>query len=92
MSTRVTVAVDAMGGDRAPGEIVAGALQAADELGVEDAAALPSKAAVVQAIRQAQGSQEQPQEQPQRASTRESRTPTARRAAMLRRRRAQGRL
>jgi glycerol-3-phosphate acyltransferase PlsX len=34
MSTRVTVAVDAMGGDRAPGEIVAGALQAAGELGV----------------------------------------------------------
>lgn len=29
-----TIAVDAMGGDRAPGEIVAGALQAADELGV----------------------------------------------------------
>jgi glycerol-3-phosphate acyltransferase PlsX len=33
MTARVTVAVDAMGGDRAPGEIVAGALQAADELG-----------------------------------------------------------
>lgn len=30
----VVVAVDAMGGDRAPAEIVAGALQAADELGV----------------------------------------------------------
>ena len=30
----VTVAVDAMGGDLAPGEIVAGALQAADDLGV----------------------------------------------------------
>lgn len=29
-----TIAVDAMGGDRAPGEIVAGALQAAEELGV----------------------------------------------------------
>jgi glycerol-3-phosphate acyltransferase PlsX len=29
-----TIAVDAMGGDRAPGEIVAGAVQAADELGV----------------------------------------------------------
>ena len=29
-----TVAVDAMGGDRAPGEIVAGAQRAADELGV----------------------------------------------------------
>jgi phosphate acyltransferase len=29
-----TIAVDAMGGDRAPGEIVAGALQAADDLGV----------------------------------------------------------
>jgi len=34
MSTRVTVAVDAMGGDHAPGEVVAGALQAVDELGV----------------------------------------------------------
>jgi phosphate acyltransferase len=30
----VTVAVDAMGGDRAPGEIVAGAVRAAEELGV----------------------------------------------------------
>jgi phosphate acyltransferase len=30
----ITVAVDAMGGDRAPAEIVAGAIQAADELGV----------------------------------------------------------
>ena len=30
----ITVAVDAMGGDRAPGEIVAGAVQAAEELGV----------------------------------------------------------
>ncbi|HEX9466913.1 MAG TPA: phosphate acyltransferase PlsX [Acidimicrobiia bacterium] len=30
----VTVAVDAMGGDRAPGEIVAGALRAAEELSV----------------------------------------------------------
>ncbi|MEX2099776.1 MAG: phosphate acyltransferase PlsX [Acidimicrobiia bacterium] len=29
-----TIAVDAMGGDRAPDEIVAGAIQAADELGV----------------------------------------------------------
>src|SRR3954469_24913979 len=29
-----TIAVDAMGGDRAPGEIVAGAVRAADELGV----------------------------------------------------------
>ncbi|MBM3672775.1 MAG: phosphate acyltransferase PlsX [Actinobacteria bacterium] len=29
-----TVAIDAMGGDRAPGEIVAGALRAVDELGV----------------------------------------------------------
>src|SRR5213080_4360165 len=28
------IAVDAMGGDKAPGEIVAGARQAADELGV----------------------------------------------------------
>jgi phosphate acyltransferase len=33
-SSRVTVAVDAMGGDHAPSEIVAGALQAADELDV----------------------------------------------------------
>jgi glycerol-3-phosphate acyltransferase PlsX len=33
-SSRVTVAVDAMGGDHAPAEIVAGALQAADELDV----------------------------------------------------------
>lgn len=31
---RCTVAVDAMGGDRAPGEIVAGALAAVDQLGV----------------------------------------------------------
>jgi len=31
---RLTVAVDAMGGDRAPGELVAGGLRAADELGV----------------------------------------------------------
>ena len=30
----ITIAVDAMGGDRAPGEIVAGAVQAADELDV----------------------------------------------------------
>ena len=29
------IAVDAMGGDRAPGEIVAGALAAVDQLGVE---------------------------------------------------------
>jgi phosphate acyltransferase len=34
MSTGVIVAVDAMGGDRAPGEIVAGALQAVEQLGV----------------------------------------------------------
>ena len=34
MST-CTVAVDAMGGDRAPGEIVAGALRAVDEVGVD---------------------------------------------------------
>ena len=34
MTARVTVAVDAMGGDRAPTEIVAGSLQAAEELGV----------------------------------------------------------
>ncbi|HUF84714.1 MAG TPA: phosphate acyltransferase PlsX [Acidimicrobiia bacterium] len=31
---RVTVAIDAMGGDHAPAEIVAGALQAAEELGL----------------------------------------------------------
>ena len=30
----ITIAVDAMGGDHAPGEIVAGAIDAADELGV----------------------------------------------------------
>jgi glycerol-3-phosphate acyltransferase PlsX len=30
----ITIAVDAMGGDHAPGEIVAGAIEAADELGV----------------------------------------------------------
>jgi glycerol-3-phosphate acyltransferase PlsX len=35
MTARVTVAVDAMGGDRAPDEIVAGSIQAARELGVE---------------------------------------------------------
>ena len=29
------IAIDAMGGDRAPGEIVAGALDAVDQLGVE---------------------------------------------------------
>lgn len=34
-SERVTVAIDAMGGDRAPGEIVAGALRATEELGVD---------------------------------------------------------
>jgi glycerol-3-phosphate acyltransferase PlsX len=32
--TVLPIAVDAMGGDKAPGEIVAGAVQAADELGV----------------------------------------------------------
>ena len=30
----ITIAVDAMGGDRAPDEIVAGAIEAADDLGV----------------------------------------------------------
>jgi len=30
----LTVAVDAMGGDRGPGEVVAGAVRAADQLGV----------------------------------------------------------
>jgi glycerol-3-phosphate acyltransferase PlsX len=34
-STRVTVAIDAMGGDRAPEEIVAGALQSTEALGVD---------------------------------------------------------
>ncbi len=33
-SGRVTIAIDAMGGDRAPAEIVAGALQAVDELDI----------------------------------------------------------
>ena len=33
MST-LPIAVDAMGGDNAPGEIVAGAAQAAEELGI----------------------------------------------------------
>ncbi|MCB0972767.1 MAG: hypothetical protein KDA97_14775, partial [Acidimicrobiales bacterium] len=31
---RLPVAIDAMGGDRAPAEIVAGAIRARDELGV----------------------------------------------------------
>ncbi|MDY7014711.1 MAG: phosphate acyltransferase, partial [Cyanobacteriota bacterium] len=34
-STRERIAVDAMGGDRAPAEIVAGAIRAAEELEVE---------------------------------------------------------
>jgi glycerol-3-phosphate acyltransferase PlsX len=34
-STGVRIAIDAMGGDRAPGEIVAGALRSHEELGVE---------------------------------------------------------
>ncbi len=34
-STRVRIAIDAMGGDHAPGEIVAGALRAREELGVK---------------------------------------------------------
>ncbi|MEH2135257.1 phosphate acyltransferase PlsX [Nostoc sp.] len=34
-STRVRIAIDAMGGDHAPGEIVAGALRAKEELGVD---------------------------------------------------------
>ncbi len=34
-STRVRIAIDAMGGDNAPAEIVAGALRAQEELGVE---------------------------------------------------------
>ncbi|MCB0990894.1 MAG: phosphate acyltransferase PlsX [Acidimicrobiales bacterium] len=35
MNTRLTIALDAMGGDNAPGQIVAGGEQAARELGVE---------------------------------------------------------
>ncbi len=34
-STRVRIAIDAMGGDNAPVEIVAGALRAQEELGVD---------------------------------------------------------
>ena len=34
-TTRARIAIDAMGGDHAPGEIVAGALRAREELGVE---------------------------------------------------------
>ncbi|NJM64072.1 MAG: phosphate acyltransferase, partial [Oscillatoriales cyanobacterium RU_3_3] len=34
-STRARIAIDAMGGDRAPAEVVAGALKAQAELGVE---------------------------------------------------------
>lgn len=34
-STRARIAIDAMGGDHAPGEIVAGALRAQEELGVQ---------------------------------------------------------
>lgn len=34
-STRVKIAIDAMGGDHAPGEIVAGAVRAKEELGVD---------------------------------------------------------
>jgi glycerol-3-phosphate acyltransferase PlsX len=34
VTTPATIAVDAMGGDRAPGEIVAGALEAVEDLGV----------------------------------------------------------
>ncbi|MBD2410490.1 MAG: phosphate acyltransferase PlsX [Desmonostoc geniculatum HA4340-LM1] len=34
-STRVRIAIDAMGGDHAPAEIVAGALRASEELGVD---------------------------------------------------------
>ncbi|MEH2183626.1 phosphate acyltransferase PlsX [Nostoc sp.] len=56
-STRVRIAIDAMGGDHAPDEIVAGALRAREELGVDislvgDAqqveAALPSKTSLGQ--------------------------------------------
>ncbi|CAA9325945.1 Phosphate:acyl-ACP acyltransferase PlsX (EC [uncultured Microcoleus sp.] len=34
-STRARIAIDAMGGDHAPAEVVAGALKAQEELGVE---------------------------------------------------------
>jgi phosphate acyltransferase len=34
-STQARIAIDAMGGDHAPGEIVAGALRAQEELGVK---------------------------------------------------------
>ncbi|MBN3878335.1 MULTISPECIES: phosphate acyltransferase PlsX [unclassified Nostoc] len=56
-STRVRIAIDAMGGDHAPGEIVAGALRAREELGVDILlvgdpqqieAALPSKTSLGQ--------------------------------------------
>ncbi|MEH2037544.1 phosphate acyltransferase PlsX [Nostoc sp.] len=56
-STRVRIAIDAMGGDHAPGEIVAGALRAREELGVDIflvgdpqqiEAALPSKTSLGQ--------------------------------------------
>ncbi|MGV0105728.1 hypothetical protein NSTCB13_04485 [Nostoc sp. DSM 114160] len=56
-STRVRIAIDAMGGDHAPGEIVAGALRAREELGVDVLlvgdpqqieAALPSKTSLGQ--------------------------------------------
>ncbi|MEH1769626.1 MAG: phosphate acyltransferase PlsX [Nostoc sp.] len=56
-STRIRIAIDAMGGDHAPGEIVAGALRAREELGVDILlvgdpqqieAALPSKTSLGQ--------------------------------------------
>ncbi|MHC5614759.1 MAG: phosphate acyltransferase PlsX [Nostoc sp.] len=56
-STRVRIAIDAMGGDHAPGEIVAGAMRAREELGVDILlvgdpqqieAALPSKTSLGQ--------------------------------------------
>jgi phosphate acyltransferase len=56
-STRVRIAIDAMGGDHAPSEIVAGALRAREELGVDIflvgdpqqiEAALPSKTSLGQ--------------------------------------------
>ncbi len=42
------IALDAMGGDNAPGEIVKGAVQAARELGVHVALVGPSERLVVQ--------------------------------------------
>jgi len=42
-STRARIAIDAMGGDHAPAEIVTGALRAREELGVEVAGRRPQQ-------------------------------------------------